>query len=114
MELHVVKFLIITISTDMNHSCLWLLSTPKNELLDIVDVLITGNFVYIHLLYFIFDLFAVENLRYTQKQNPMYLSQAPTLINYWPILVYSHPQLLPAHIILKRISDILLFHPSVV
>ena len=70
----------------------------KSELLDILDVLITGNFVCMPLLYFIFDLL-VENFKYSQRQNnitnPMYLSPAPTSINYWAVLPIHTPNYCP-------------------
>lgn len=71
----------------------------KSELLDILDVLITGNFVCMSLLYFIFDVLVVENFRYTQRQNntmnPMYLSPAPTFIAYWQVLPIHTPNYCP-------------------
>lgn len=77
--------------------------TPKSEILDIFDILITRNFVYMPLLYFIFELFIIENFKYTQRQNNtmnlMYLSPVPTSINNWPVMPQSHSQLLspPPH-----------------
>lgn len=58
---------VITNNTDTNvllhvfYCCI-----PKNELLDIFDVLITGNFVYMPLVFY-FELFIMENFKYTQR-----------------------------------------------